>query len=229
MQPGYFLIVDLSADKTGKSVTLAKLAMTFNSKGKISTPSATYTVEGATINEIQEEKEKSYSATVGHFFVRTGQLDLMKQLVPRLLSTASPAHSLGESAAYQQSRKQMGGGNLVEVFLRVPDLKDIQLPATAKIDATAFTRALHTDSIKVACGSVNVSGEAARMQFAVLGDTTHGGLFDFVGTRSRQPLSSSSAWPSPQSEPGVRRPASWQSFFHQLRRRYRPRRAGTTG
>jgi hypothetical protein len=41
---------------------------------------------------------------------------------------------------------------------------------------------LHTDTIKVACGSLNVSGEAARMRFAVLGDTTHGGLFDFVGS-----------------------------------------------
>ncbi len=179
--PGYFLIIDLSADSTGKSLALAKLAMTFNSQGKVTPPSATFTVEGATINEIQEEHEKAYAATVGHYFIRTGQLDLMKQLVPRLLSPGAPAHSLSENAAYQQSRQQMGNGNLVELFLRIPDLKDLQLPASAKIDAVAFTRALHTETIKLACGNLNLSGEAARLYFAVLGDTTHGGLFDFVG------------------------------------------------
>ena len=180
-QPGYFLIIDLSADQTGKAMAFAKLAMTFNSQGKLTTPSATYTVEGATINEIQEEHQKTYAATVGHYYVRTGQLDLMKQLVPRLLAPANPARSLSENPAYQQARQQFGAGNLAEVFFRIPDLKDLQLPASAKIDAAAFTRALHTDSLKVACGSLNLSGEAAHMRFAMLGDTTHGGLFDFVG------------------------------------------------
>ncbi len=180
-QPGYFLIVDLTADKSGKSEALAKLATTFDSKGKLTTPSATYSVEGATINEIQEEHGKAYTAIAGSFYLRTGRLDLMKQLISSLRASVVPAHSLAEDAAYQQSRKNLGYGNMLEVYLRISDLTDLQLPASAKINSAALTRALGMDTFKVACGSLNLSGEAARVRFAVLGDTTHGGLFDFVG------------------------------------------------
>ena len=172
---GYFLVFDA----TGKVERLQKLYARF--KAEKTEPITSFAVGPTTVDKIEEQDRTYYQAQVGNYFVRSDEIEMLKELIPRFRSEEAPANSLAQTAEYQQARKQISPDALLEFFVRMPELSKLKLPQSSKFDTAAFFKALRVEQIRLACGSLTFAADGTRVHSAVLGDTSRGGLFDVIG------------------------------------------------
>lgn len=174
---GYFFVFDAS----GKVERLQKLYARFKAEKAATQPITSYAVGPTTVDKIVESDKTYYQAQVGNYFLRSDEIEMMKELIPRFRSEEAPASSLAQTAEYQQARKQIPSDALLEFLVRIPDFSKMKFPASSKFDATAFVKALRLEQIRLACGSLRLAADGTRLHSAVLGDTSKGGLFDILG------------------------------------------------
>jgi hypothetical protein len=171
---GYFLVFDA----TGKVERLQNLYARF--KAEKTEPITSFAVGPTTVDKIEEQDRTYYQAQVGNYFVRSDEIELLKELIPRFRSEEAPANSLAQTAEYQQARKQISPDALLEFFVRTPELAKMKFPQSSKFDTAAFLKALRVEQIRLACGSLTFAADGTRVHSAVLGDTSKGGLFDIL-------------------------------------------------
>ena len=174
---GYFFVFDA----TGKAEGLQKLYARFKAERTATEPITSFAVGPTTVDKIVEADETYYQAQVGNYFLRSDEIEMMKELIPRFRSEEAPANSLAQTTEYQQARKQVRSDALLEFFVRIPHLSKMKFPQKSKFDAAAFIKALHLEQIRLACGSLSFAADGTRLHSAVLGDTSKGGLFDILG------------------------------------------------
>jgi hypothetical protein len=179
---GLFLVYDV----TGKTDLVQKLKAVAEANSKEKPKITTYNFGGTSIEvRVQgADANTSYSARAANYLLFATQKEVIEDLVTRYGGANKPATSVAQLPEYQSIRPYVGSDAAIEYFARVPDLDKWTPSSSNAQQAAKFIRNLHLDKIHAAGGGISFSGEALRSHGAILGDTSAGSLFDFVGTSS---------------------------------------------
>jgi len=177
-----FLVYDV----TGKTDLVQKLKAVAEANSKEKPKITTYNFGGTSIEvRVQgADANTSYSARAANYLLFATQKEVIEDLVTRYGGANKPATSVAQLPEYQSIRPYVGSDAAIEYFARVPDLDKWTPSSSNAQQAAKFIRNLHLDKIHAAGGGISFSGEALRSHGAILGDTSAGSLFDFVGTSS---------------------------------------------
>src|SRR5262249_18684899 len=176
-EPAFFLVYD----DTGKSELIAKLQEGSAEASQESRSSTGYAFGSTTVEITTSGKEKSYTAKVGSYWIRSNQQQRIEELIRRLRSPAGRAPSLADTAEYRSTQGQIDDGTLVQLFFRVPDLSKLPAPSKGGFDTRAFLNAVHLEKLHAITASVSFAGAATRLRMAAFGDASPGSLFDLLG------------------------------------------------
>jgi hypothetical protein len=180
-------------DRTGKEALLSKAALRMRASDSDIPKISEVTIAGVPALKIERKSGVNYWAETGKFAVSAQDKSVFELILNRLNGKGSGS-SVAESAAYREAKPLLGGG-ILEFFFRVPDLKklmsvDSSSGAQAK-QAAAVVQALKLESIHSVAGRVILEGAKTRLQGAVLGEPTHGSLFDIWSGGQAAPASMS--------------------------------------
>jgi hypothetical protein len=119
----------------------------------------------------------------------------MADIVGRLNSKGTSG-SLADSAAYQEAQPNLGHGTL-EIFLRIPDLKEFiaDIPPQQGVKVQPVIESLRLDAIHSIYAQVSFEGTKTRLQGAILGDASDGTLFDIFADGTTVPAALAFASP----------------------------------
>ena len=176
-------------DRTGKERLLEQTILRFHAQEKEPPQISSITVAGAPALKIARKTDVTYWTERGKYAVGAADLTVFEEILTRL-DGKSPTSSLAQTAAYQEAEPLVRGG-LLEFFLRVPQLKDFapDMPANSPVKVEPLLSALKFDSIHSLCGHLTLEGAKARVQGAILGDASPGGLFDLWSPGQQTPAS----------------------------------------
>jgi hypothetical protein len=177
---GFFLVYD----ETGKADLIRML--TAASQTSAGTPQAvTNYAFGGTSVEVRTKKGSAiYTAHAGSYYLVSNQERTIEGLITRFGGGTTPAPSLGQTPEYQGVVKFLGSDTSVDFFGRLPDFTK-WIPTGAKYKSLAlFLEGLHLENVHAAGEGISFSSEATHARGAVLGDTSPGSLFDWVGPSS---------------------------------------------
>ncbi len=170
---GLFIVYDRSGkeDLVNKAILRLRAA---NAEIPKLTP---LTVAGVSALKVERKSGIDYWAVTGKFAVSASELPVFEEILKRLTGTGDSAN-LAQTPAYQEAKPLLAGSTL-EIFLRVPDLKDFALDtSTQPKPLNDALKAVKLDSIHVLAGRLSFEGPKTRMQGAILGDTSAGTPFD---------------------------------------------------
>jgi hypothetical protein len=128
--------------------------------------------------------------------VSSGDRAVMENIVARMNGKPTTPGSLAETAAYQEAQPNLGHGAL-EIFLRIPDLKEFaaDIPAQQGFKVQPMLDALRLDAIHSIYGQVVFAGPKTHLQGAILGDASAGTLFDIFSDGAPTPAALAFASP----------------------------------
>jgi hypothetical protein len=184
-------------NRTGKETLLAKALLGIRAQQALQKDApemSQTTIAGLPALKFSSKTGNSYWVEKGKYLVSTGERSVMEDILGRL-DGKSAGGSLAESAAYQEAQPVLGHGT-VELFLRVPDLRDFAPDAPQQgVKVKPMLDALRFDSIHSICGHISFEGPKTRLQGAILGDTSDGTLFDIFADGTTAPTALAFASP----------------------------------
>jgi len=174
---GFFL----AYDSTGKMDLINKWKSDAHPAPGTPAPEIThYDFGGIQVETRKTEKDVSYTAQAGKYYVASDQKQVIEDLITRFRASDSPATSIEQLPEYQAARQFIGTSSALEFFGRMPDVSR-WMPTAAKNKSTVeLVKNLHLERIHVLEGGMDLSGEAVRVRGAILGDTSPGGPFDLA-------------------------------------------------
>src|ERR1700676_71566 len=184
-------------NRTGKEALLAKALLGIRAQQALQKDApemSQTTIAGLPALKFTSKTGNSYWVEKGKYLVSTGERSVMEEILARL-DGKSTGGSLAESAAYQEAPPVLGHGTL-ELFLRVPDLKEFAPDARQQgVKVKPMLDALRLDSIHSICGHISFEGPKTRLQGAILGDASDGTLFDIFADGTTAPAALAFASP----------------------------------
>ncbi|MGB7492843.1 MAG: hypothetical protein WBW05_00425 [Candidatus Acidiferrum sp.] len=182
---GMFLIYD----RSGKEQLLSQ-AVTHLRGAEQDIPKLTQvTVAGVSALKIERKSDTTYWAEFSSYAVSATELSVFEQVL-NVLNGSTVTNSLSESPAYKEAKPALSGG-LIEFFLAIP--KPDQLAANSPTPAVAqlglILSSLKLESIHSVAGRLSLDGAKTRLNGAILGDTSAGGIFDIWPEGQANPLS----------------------------------------
>lgn len=173
---GFFLVYDA----TGKMSLVEKWKSSNPTQNSVAPVVTHYDFSGTSVEVRTTEKNVSYAAQAGNYYLTSDQKPAIEELITRFRSADRPVASVEQLPGYEEARKFVGPDAALEFFARVPDLSR-WTPADAKNTAGAeLAKNLHLERVHVAEGGVSFAGEAVHFRGAILGDTSPGGPFDLA-------------------------------------------------
>jgi hypothetical protein len=206
---GAFLIYDA----TGKTDLHRAWLKEVSAGAKVKPTVSTFVHSGVTVTREDGPRSSDFSAYVESYFILTDSKPVAEQLITRLQGVA-PADSIVSTAAYQATRAHRPADAVLEVFLRVPDFTQMEMPPASGVNTAAMLKALRLERIHGVTGSVSLASDGTRMRAAVMGDTSPGGLFDIMGSGTAE-FRTLAAAPAGASFTGMR--YDLLSFYQTLR------------
>ena len=179
---GMFLVYDA----TGKSELIQKLEAEFQAKDKKAQEESSYEFEGVPVRVEGKDKDKSYKAQAGHFYLFANQKELIEDLIARYRGSQAPATTLIHRPEFEAARKYADADSAIEAFGRMPNLTEMIPDDPKNATAKHVVQNLHTEKVHALTMSVNFAGEAMRIRGAVLGDTSPQSLFDLAGESGKE-------------------------------------------
>lgn len=180
-------------DRTGKEALLSKAVLRMRGADTDIPKISEVTVAGVTALKIERKSSVNYWAETGKFAVSAQDKSVFELILNRLNGKGSGS-SVADSAAYREAKPLLAGG-ILELFIRVPDLKNLVSVASSSTaqakQAATLVQALKLESIHSVAGHVTLEGAKTRLQGAVLGEPTPGSLFDIWSDGQAAPLSMS--------------------------------------
>lgn len=171
-------------DASGKTAIIDKWENAAEAGGPKAATVTHFDFGGTTVEARTRDKETTYSAMAGHYFVASSEKPVIEELIARFGgSGARPPDSLAQRPEYAEVRKFIGTGGAFDYFARVPNLKE-WMPANEKDKNRAAAKllaGLHLDKVQAMGGSVSFAGEAMHVRGAILGNTLPESPFDFAG------------------------------------------------
>jgi hypothetical protein len=184
-------------NRSGKETLLAKALLGIRAQQalqKDASEMSQTTIAGLPALKFTSKTGSSYWVEKGKYLVSTGERSVMEDILARL-DGKSTGGSLAEAASYQEAQPVLGHGTL-ELFLRVPDLKEFAPDAPQQgIKVKPMLDALRLDSIHSICGHISFEGPKTRLQGAILGDASDGTLFDLFADGTTAPTALAFASP----------------------------------
>ena len=176
-------------DRSGKEELLSKAVMQMRGTEKEIPKLTEVTVAGVSALKVERKTGITYWAEFGKYAVSANELKIFEDILN--VANGKPGNSaLSQSAAFQEAKPLLNGG-VMEFFLSVPSLTELGLdsPNGPAAQVTPFLSALKLESIHSLAGHISLEGAKTRVSGAILGDTTHGGLFDIWADGQANPVS----------------------------------------
>jgi len=182
-------------DRSGKETLLAKALLRMRASQKEPPEMSQTTIAGLPAVKFTSKTGSTYWVEKGKYLVSGGERSVMEEILARL-DGKSAGGSLSESAAYQEAQPLLSRGAL-EIFLRIPDLKEFaaDIPAQQGFKVQPMLDALRLDAIHSIYGQVSFEGTKTRLQGAILGDASAGTLFDIFSDGAPTPAALAFASP----------------------------------
>jgi len=182
-------------DRSGKEALLAKALLRMRSGQKENAEMSATTIAGLPSLKFTSKTGSTYWVDKGKYLVSASERSVMEDILA-CLDGKSGAGSLSESAAYQEAQPNLGHGTL-EIFLRIPDLKEFtaDIPAQQGFKVQPMLDALRLDAIHSIYGQVSFAGPKTHLQGAILGDASAGTLFDIFSDGAPAPAAMAFASP----------------------------------
>ena len=176
-------------DRTGKEELLSKAVVRLRG-AETDIPKLTpLTVAGVSALKVERKSGTTYWAEFSKYAVSAQEQAVFEEIL-NLLNGKAGSDSLSQTAAFQEAKPLLSGG-IVEFFLSVASIREIALesPDGSSSQLKPFLTALKLDSIHSLAGHISLEGAKTRVQAAVLGDTSPGGLFDIWADGQANPAS----------------------------------------
>jgi hypothetical protein len=176
-------------DRTGKEELLSKAVVRLRGAEKDIPKLTQLTVAGVPALKVERKNGTTYWAESGKYAVSANEMPVFEEILNVVNGKAGGA-TLLQSAAYQEAKPLLSGG-VMEFYLGVPSAEQIAVsaPDAATAQIRVLLSALKVNSVHSVAGRVSLEGAKTRMEGAVLGDTTPGGLFDLWADGQANPVS----------------------------------------
>ena len=150
---------------------------------------------GSSAPNLTSKSGNSHEAVKDKSLLNASDRSVLKDIVARLDGKSMPG-SLADSAAYQEAQSNLGHGTL-EIFLRIPDLKEFiaDIPPQQGVKVQPVIESLRLDAIHSIYAQVSFEGPKTRLQGAILGDASDGTLFDIFADGTAAPAALAFASP----------------------------------
>ncbi len=164
-------------DRSGKEELLSKAVLRMRATNAEIPKLTPLMVSGVSALKVERKSGINYWAETGKFAVSASELPVFEEILKRLGGKSDSAN-LAQTPAYQEAKPVLAGSTL-EVFLRIPELKDFAVDSSTQLKPVSDAlKAIKLDSIHVLAGRLSFEGPRTRMQGAILGDASPGTPFD---------------------------------------------------
>jgi hypothetical protein len=176
-------------DRTGKEALLAKAVLRLRAQEKDVPQISQISIGDKQVLKVERKTGITYWTETGKYAVSANERSVLQEVLARLDEKPPARSSLAQIAAYKEAAPLLGGG-VVEFFVRVPDLKNLNSDASASgFRIQPILDALKIESVHSFCGRMTLEGARTRMQGALLGDASPGTLFDIWAEGQKSPAS----------------------------------------
>lgn len=176
-------------DRTGKEELLSKAVVRLRS-AETDIPKLTpLTVAGVSALKVERKSGTTYWAEFSKYAVSAQEQPVFEEIL-NLLNGKPASDALSQTPVFQEAKPMLSGG-IVEFFLNVSSIGELALasPDGSSSQLKPYFTALKLDSIHSLAGHISLEGAKTRVQAAVLGDTSPGGLFDIWAEGQANPAS----------------------------------------
>jgi hypothetical protein len=176
-------------DRTGKEELLSKAVLQMRGTEKEIPKLTTVTLAGVSALKVERKNGTTYWAEFGKYAVAASDQSVFEEILNTVNGKPGSA-TLSQSAAFQEAKPLLNGG-VVEFFLNISSVAKLALDSMSgsPMAATPVVTALKLDSVHSVAGHMSLEGAKTRMQAAILGDTSSGGLFDIWAEGQANPVS----------------------------------------
>jgi len=175
-------------DRSGKEDLLSKAVLRMRAANAEIPKLTPVSVAGVSALKIERKTGTDYWAETGKFAVSANELPVFEEILKRLAGKGDSSN-LAQTPAYQEAKPLLAGGTL-ELFLAIPDLKDLALDSNPQFKPlSGVVKAIKLDSIHVLAGHVSFESSRTRVQGSILGDASPGSLFDIWSDGQANPAS----------------------------------------
>ena len=175
-------------DRSGKEDLLSKAVLRMRAANAEIPKLTPVSVAGVSALKIERKTGTDYWAETGKFAVSANELPVFEEILKRLAGKGDSSN-LAQTPAYQEAKPLLAGGAL-EIFLAIPDLKDLALDTNPQFKPlSGVVKAIKLDSIHVLAGHVSFESSRTRVQGSILGDASPGSLFDIWSDGQANPAS----------------------------------------
>ena len=176
-------------DRTGKEELLSKAVVRLRS-AETDIPKLTpLTVAGVSALKVERKSGTTYWAEFSKYAVSAQELSVFEEIL-NLLNGKPGSDALSQAAVFQEAKPMLSGG-IVEFFLNISSIRELALesPDGSSSQLKPYLTALKLDSVHSLAGHISLEGAKTRVQAAVLGDASPGGLFDIWAVGQANPAS----------------------------------------
>jgi hypothetical protein len=176
-------------DRTGKEELLSKAVVRLRS-AETDIPKLTpLSVAGVSALKVERKSGTTYWAEFSKYAVSAQEQSIFEEIL-NLLNGKPGSDALSQTTAFQEAKPIRSGG-IVEFFLNVSSIGELALasPDGSSSQLKPYLTALKLDSIHSLAGRISLEGAKTRVQAAVLGDVSPGGLFDIWAEGQANPAS----------------------------------------
>src|SRR5260370_226474 len=182
---GMFLVYD----RTGSEALLSKTILRMRAEEKETPRLLPLMIGGVPVLKSESKNGVTYWAEHGKYAVIAGERSVMEEILNRLDGKVSGAASLSQSGAYQEARENLGSG-LLELFLRIPELKNLAADSKAGTSQIGpLLDAARLDAVHSLSGHVTFEGSKTHVQAAILGEAVPGTPFEMWSAGQPSPAS----------------------------------------
>lgn len=128
----------------------------------------------------------AFEATLGDYELYTDQQELMELLLTRLRQATPGGSSLRDSAIFQKAQRHRAEAALLDVYLRIPDLTGLAIPALPPVDLPTVIRELHPERVEGLWLSAGMARDRLLVNGVLLGDMTPGSILDLLGANAAE-------------------------------------------
>lgn len=171
-------------DATGNTEVLRNAIELLRKSAPNSTKSSTYMFGDAKVDSVETPTETYFATQVGNYYVRASRKDVEEDLITRFRAKTATPSSLANEADWRRAKQDFAPGAIVEVFSRISKPSPGGLAKANDFNFSAFASGVHLERAHAWTASLSLAGEATRLRFAILGDTSAGSVFDVVGASS---------------------------------------------
>jgi len=202
-------------DRAGKEALLTKALLRFRSQEKFPPKMTPIMIAGVPAQKVEHKNETDYWVEKGKYFIMSGEVSVVQQILSRFASGApsptslippdqasesekivarttpgAPPMSLGSVPAFKEANPLFGNG-IFEFFLNVSGAIKLaeDAPGPQGIRPSMILDSIKLSAVHSISGRVFLDGAKTRFQAGILGEAAPGTIFDIWDAGQAKPAS----------------------------------------